>query len=65
MVWVERADPKGDPTQPQLHKCNSAKRAQQWGMVSNFKWQTKGHDGGEGGGGDAKVDEDKQGENDI
>lgn len=47
---LERSDPKGDPTQPKLRKCNTSKKGQKWTMINNFKWQSKDHDG------DAKSD---------
>ena len=66
---LERADAReGDPTQPKLRNCNVNKRGQAWIMVSNFKWQSKGHDGD----GDSKTNNDhhednnnKDDENDI
>lgn len=61
---LEGPEPKGDPTQPKLRKCNASKRTQKWSMISNFKWQEH-HENGEGGGGGGGEDEAKEAENDI
>lgn len=61
---LEGPEPKGDPTQPKLRKCNASKRTQKWSMISNFKWQEH-HENGEGGGGGGGEEEAKEAENDI
>ena len=40
---LEKPDSKSDPTKPKLRICDSDKKTQKWRLVSNFKWQQKGH----------------------